>query len=282
MAQRSPRVPQEILEEVVGYLPGDSPDSLKAIALTSRCLLEGARRRLFHKVYLTEPLWLPIATWKISRFNPTLFKYARQVVVRRCGPCFQVSKVALRDVLRHIQGVRSLDIDDSCILREWVKYGLFDFCSAIVKLSLDLDQDIPLAFLSPLPLQHLRITYTSSIWQSQNIVGPSTMCPSWQLKSLHYSHTHNGGLGRPNMPLLASPLSEAQVYGGLVHLSLDISQVSDHNFALSRILPACTNSPLETLRLQYINDFYGSRGFSRIGTLSRHSQILNYLLTYVF
>ncbi|KAJ3538223.1 hypothetical protein NMY22_g5256 [Coprinellus aureogranulatus] len=97
-------------------------------------------------------------------------------------------------------------------------------------------------------LQELRMTYvnTRRLPLAQAGSQPNFLVPPWRLTSLHYRP-----LGRIQSPLLASPRVEPQIYSALVHLSLEIEQHEVHAFTISRVLPACQNSPLQTLRLYY-------------------------------
>jgi hypothetical protein len=256
MAQVSPQVPQEILEKVIDCLPHDELDSLKAVALASRCLVDRARSRLFSNVYFTKTSSLPPGTWKIFHYNPSLLKFARRMFVRSRGPDYNVPSSAIQDILIHLRGVQELEIDSVSLLKDWITVGLFGICTAIYKLSVELREDIPLDMFYTLPqLQELQLSYGpyTHHWGGQiPFESPSESeirVPPWRLKSLHYRSRNRGTY---HSPLLASPKLQPHVYGGLVHLNLDMREVSDHNFVMSRVLPACQNSPLETLRMWYL------------------------------
>lgn len=262
MSQDPPTLPQEIVEDIVDYVAQDDFESLKAIARASRCYLERARRHLFRNVYLGDVLRLPPGTWKIFHKNPSLFKYARHLVVQARLPGFNVTESVLREVLGYITDLQGADIDVRWNYEKWSQFGIFDLCPDITHLSIHFSQVMPLTVFYSFPrLQELRITYDAHRPSSPENLESTLPTPPWHLKSLHY---HISSVY--HLPLLLAPSLDPHVYGGLGHLSLDVQCMATHGFLLSRILPACINSPLETLQLWYGGRFTSHRSYSTIST----------------
>lgn len=270
MSQDHPVLPQEIVEDIVDYVAEEDFDSLRVVARTSRHFLERCRRHLFRNVYIGDVLRLPPGTWKMHRLNPSLFKYGRRLVVQARLPGFDVTESVFREVLGHLNDLQGADIDVRWNYEQWSKFGLFDLFPDVTHLSIHFCQDLPLDVFYSFPrLQELRVTYAAR-HNRQGVVEipgePDLPILPWRLKSLHYYQSSTFVL-----PLLQAPNLGPNIYSGLSHLSLDIKSPDTHGFLLSRVLPACSGSPLETLHLWYGGRFSSWRNYTDVGMSMLHS-----------
>ncbi|KAJ3518894.1 hypothetical protein NMY22_g13453 [Coprinellus aureogranulatus] len=246
------QLPQEILDTIVDLTALESPESLRALSIASRCFLERTRSHIFRTIYFFGPLRVPGATKGIFLWNPSLLKYVRRVSVINKPFGFDLSETDVQDGLNHLTHLEALKISvlDELDLEAWSKIGLLDCGPQLLHLSIGLREDTPLQFfLSLARLQELRITYYTSYarWGIFQITNPShdIINLPWRLRSLHY---------HPYVPQPCPILRCPQIFQQLVHLSLVIKYLENHYFIFSSILPACQGSPLRTLRLQYGED----------------------------
>ncbi|KAJ3527667.1 hypothetical protein NMY22_g9698 [Coprinellus aureogranulatus] len=246
------QLPQEILDTIVDLTALESPESLRALSIASRCFLERARSHIFRTIYFFGPLRVPAATKGIFLWSPSLLKYVRRVSVINKPFGFDLSETAVLDGLNQLTNLEALNISvlDELDIEAWSKIGLLDCGPQLLHLSIGLREDTPLRFfLSLARLQELRITYCTSYarWGISQITNPShdIINLPWRLRSLHY---------HPYVPQPCPILRCPQTFQQLVHLSLVIKYLENHHFIFSSILPACQGSPLRTLRLQYGED----------------------------
>ncbi|KAJ3508554.1 hypothetical protein NMY22_g16573 [Coprinellus aureogranulatus] len=261
-----PWFPQEVIDQIIDWAAQDTPESLRALRLTSRRFVERTRRHIYFNMDFADPQWISGETWRILKNDPSLFKHVRKMTFCERLPGFKVSKEEFQEVLGHLD-LRALVIDVVGIYKRWKELEVPTRWPQLVYLSIKLkDYAMSCKVFYSLPhLRELRLTYRSYARPLWKPAAPTVGKMPWKLKSLHYDHdgdepSHNrrlrlvgsdsGEYIRP-MRLLVNPAWEPQVYGELVHLSLIMHRHEHQRFAFSRILPLCERSGLKTLRLQY-------------------------------